>query len=77
MGELVHRVEHPGIEHPVFAAIMGAILDEVVRPDVIGILGPQPDTRPVRQPEPPALWLFGRPFQFFAPPDPFHPPIAD
>ena len=28
-------------------------------------------------PEPPAFWLFGRHFQSLAPPDPFHPPIAD
>jgi hypothetical protein len=37
------------VEHPVFAAIMGAVLDEVVRPDVIGVRGPQAHTRPVRQ----------------------------
>lgn len=35
MGELIHYVDHP-----VFAAIMGTVLDEVVRPDVIGVRGP-------------------------------------
>ena len=31
------------VEHAEFASIMGALLDEVVRPDVGGALGPQPD----------------------------------
>lgn len=31
------------VEHAEFASIMGALLDEVVRPDVVGALGPQPD----------------------------------
>src|SRR4030081_949792 len=30
------------VEHSEFASIMGALLDEVVRPDVVGALGPQP-----------------------------------
>ncbi len=34
MGEFIHH-----IEHSVFAAIMGTVLDEVVRPDVIGYAG--------------------------------------
>jgi hypothetical protein len=54
MGELVHHVEHP-----LFAAIMDAVLDEVVAPDVIGVLGAEANTRPVRQPESPSFWLFG------------------
>ena len=39
MGELVEHVEHP-----VPASIMSPVLDEVVGPDVIAVLGPQPDT---------------------------------
>jgi len=31
------------VEQAEFASIMGALLDEVVRPDVVGALGPQPD----------------------------------
>src|SRR3954469_1295236 len=38
VGELVDDVEHAE-----FASIMGALLDEVVRPDVVGALGPQPN----------------------------------
>src|ERR687897_861847 len=36
---------------------MGAVLDEVVGPDVVRTLGPQPEARPVRQPEPAELAL--------------------
>jgi hypothetical protein len=32
---------------------MGAVLDEVIGPDVIGVLGPEANTGPVRQPEAP------------------------
>src|SRR4030088_1671503 len=38
MGKFVNDVEHAE-----FASIMGALLDEVVRPDVVGALGPQPN----------------------------------
>ena len=38
-------------------AIPGAVLDEVVGPDVIGALGPQPDARSVRQPKASAFGL--------------------
>jgi len=42
MGELVEHVEHP-----VSASIVGAVLGEVVGPDVIGVLWAQPDARSV------------------------------
>ena len=38
MGELIDDVEHS-----IFPAIVGAVLDKVVGPDVIAVLGPQPD----------------------------------
>ena len=47
MGELVEHVEHP-----VLATIVGVILDEVIGPDMIALLRPQPDARSVGQPEP-------------------------
>jgi hypothetical protein len=31
------------VEQAKFASVMGALLEEVIRPDVIGALGPQPD----------------------------------
>ena len=38
VGELVDH-----IEHPIFASIVGAVLDEVIGPDVFAVLGTQPD----------------------------------
>jgi len=32
-------VEH--VEHPILASIVGAVLDKVVGPDMIAVLGPQ------------------------------------
>ncbi len=37
VGELVEHVEHP-----ILASIVGAILDEVIGPDMIALLRPQP-----------------------------------
>ena len=38
MGELVDDVEHS-----IFPAIVGAVLYKVIGPDVIAVLGPQPN----------------------------------
>jgi hypothetical protein len=56
---------------------MGAVLDEVVGPDVVRALGPQPQAGPVRQPEPAALGLLLRHLQPLASPDPLHPLVVD
>jgi hypothetical protein len=56
---------------------MGAVLDEVVGPDVVRTLGPQPEAGAVRQPEPAALGLLGRDLQPLAAPDPLHPLVVD
>ena len=42
----------------IFPSLMGAILDEVIRPDMVRPLGAQPQARAVRQPEPAAFGLF-------------------
>ena len=52
---------------------MGAVLDEVVRPDVIGILGPQPNAGSVVEPEPSSLRLLLWHFEPLPPPDPLDP----
>ncbi len=52
---------------------MGAVLDEVVGPDVVGPLRPQPDAGAVVEPEPALLRLLVRDLQPFAPPDPLDP----
>src|SRR3954451_3115640 len=72
VGELVDDVEQAE-----FASIVSALLDEVVRPDVVGALGPQRDARSVIQPQTPALGLLGRDLQPLAPPDPLDPLIVD
>ncbi len=72
MRELVDDVEHADL-----APVVGAVLDEVVGPDVIAVLGPEPDTGAVVQPEAPALWLPGRHFQPLASPDPLDPLVVD
>jgi hypothetical protein len=56
---------------------MGAVLDEVVGPEVVGALGPQPDAGAIRQPEPAALGLPLGDLQPLAAPDPLHPLVVD
>jgi hypothetical protein len=72
VGELVDDVEHAELP-----SVMGAVLDEVVGPDVVAMLGPQPDARSVRQPEPSALGLLPGDLQPLASPDPLDPLVVD
>jgi hypothetical protein len=51
--------------------VVGPTMHEVVRPDMVAMLRPQPDARPVIQPEPPLLWLFHWHFQPLSSPQPF------
>jgi hypothetical protein len=71
VGELV---EH--IEHPILASIVGAILDEVIAPDMIAVLRPQPDARSVGQPEPPRLGCLWGTFSPLALPDTLDPLVV-
>lgn len=64
-------VDH--IEHADFPAIVCAILDEVVGPDMVWIFRPKPDTRAVVQPQPTAFGLPVRHLQPLPPPDAFDP----
>ena len=68
MGELVDDVEHAEL-----TPVVGAVLDEVVGPDVVRPLRPEPDTGAVGQPQPPAPWLARRHFEPLAPPDALDP----
>jgi hypothetical protein len=72
MGELVDDVEQAELP-----SVMGALLEEVVRPDVVGAFGPQPDARAVTQPQAGALRLPGGDLQPLAPPDPLDPLVVD
>lgn len=58
------------------AAVMGAILHEVVGPDVMPILRPQPHARAVVEPEPASPGLSAWNFQALAPPDPLDPLVV-
>ena len=63
-GELVDDVEHAeGL------AVMRAVHDKVVRPYVVPVRRPQPDTRTVIEPEPAPLWLLLGNLEPFTPPD--------
>jgi hypothetical protein len=64
------------VEHAVLPSVVGAVLDEVVGPDVVRVLGSQAETGPVREPEPAALGLPVWDLQSFAPPDPLHPLVV-
>ena len=56
---------------------MGPILDEVVRPDMIGPARPKTDARSVIQPQTAAFRLFLGHLQPLSPPDPFNATNAD
>src|SRR5438067_8411677 len=56
---------------------MGALLEEVVGPDVVAALGSQPDAGSVIQPQACALGLPGGDLQPLASPDPFDPLVVD
>jgi hypothetical protein len=68
MGELVDNVEHADP-----APVVGAVLDEVVGPDMIAVLGSEPDAGAVSQPEATTLRLPGGNLQPLASPDPLDP----
>jgi hypothetical protein len=76
-GQALMRERVDEVEHPEPPAIMGAVLDKVIGPDRIAVLGPQPDARAVGQPEPSTLGLLGGNLQPLASPDPFHPLVVD
>src|SRR3954470_14115116 len=72
VGELVDDVEHA--EPP---SVVCPVLDEVVGPDVVAMLGPQPDARSVRKPEPSAFGLLPGDLQPLASPDPLDTLVVD
>jgi hypothetical protein len=72
VGELVDDVEHA-----IFSPIMGAVLDKVVGPDMVGPLGAKADAGSVREPEPTSFGLSGWNLQPLASPDPLDPLVVD
>lgn len=59
------------VEHVVFAAIMGSVLNEVIGPDMVAVLGPKADEGAVIEPETPPLGLFTRDLEPFGPVRPY------
>ena len=60
-------------QHAERLAVMGAISDKVVAPDMASMSRPKPDARSVVKPQAAALRLSMRYFQPFATPDPLNP----
>ena len=48
---------------------MSGLAHEVIGPDVVSVLGPQPDAGTIGQLQPASLGLFGRYLEAFCPPD--------
>ncbi len=57
-------------QHPERLAIKGAILDEVIRPDVVRVHRPKPNARSIGEPQTPAPGLFHWHSEPLAPPYP-------
>ena len=70
-GELINQRHQPQL-----AAIVGLRLHEVVGPDMTAPFRPQPDARPIVEPEPASRPLFLGYFEPLATPDPLHPIAA-
>ena len=56
---------------------MGAVLDEIIAPDMVRVFRPQPDAGAIGQPEPALLRLLLWNLQTLAPPDPLDPLVID
>jgi len=65
------------VQHPILPALMGAILNKVVGPDMVWSLGTKADARSVGEPESASLGLFGGNIQPLAPPDALDPFVVD
>ena len=65
------------VQHAVLPPFVGAVLDEVIGPDMVRPLGAQSHARAVRQPEPATFRLPLWDLQPLAPPDPLDPLVVD
>ena len=70
--ELIHHVQHA-----ILPSIMGAILHEVIGPDVVGPFRTKSDAGSVARPDPAPLRLPAWDLQALLPPDPLHPLVVD
>lgn len=72
-GEALACVLLDHAQHTKRSSIVGAVLDEVIGPDMAFVRRPQPHARAVIQPETAAFWLFHRYFPPLSPPDAVNP----
>lgn len=72
-GEALACVLVDHAQHTEHSSIVGAVLYEVIGPDMAFVRRPQPHARAVIQPETAAFWLFHRYFQPLSPPDAVNP----
>ena len=60
-----------------WTTVVRAVCHEIIRPHVIAMCGPEPDTRPIIEPQTSAFGLFLRNLQPLLAPDAFHPLMID
>jgi hypothetical protein len=60
-----------------WATIVSTVCHEIIGPDMMAMGGPEPDTRPIVEPETSAFGLFLRNLQPLLAPDAFHPLMID
>src|SRR5918994_2181709 len=72
-----HSWVNPSMTHAEPPSIVRPVLYEVVGPNVITMLGPQPNARSVRQPEPSSFGLLPGHLQPLASPNPLDPIVID
>jgi len=65
------------IEHPKAPALMRPSEDEVIGPDMILVLGSEPDARSITEHQSASFTLFFRHFESFLLPDSFDPFVID
>lgn len=71
-GQLLAVVLVENVENPKGPTILSPIRDEVIRPDMMAVRGPQPEARPIGAPESSALRLFRWHFEAFVSPNCVH-----
>ncbi len=60
-----------------WTAVVSAVCHEIIGPDMVAMAGPEPDTRPIVEPETSSFGLLLRNLQPLLAPDAFHPLMID
>ena len=70
------KLSSGGDRYPISATVVGAVLDEAIRPDMVRTFKPQPDARAIIQPEAAPLCLFLLDLQHLTSPDALNPLVV-